>query len=388
MDLPASCQPPGVILPTIEDPVLRRRVQARLDAKTKPRGALGRLEALALQCAMILRDERARLREPQLVVFAADHGIAAQGVSAYPREVTRQMVLNFLAGGAAVSVLARQHGLALTVADCGVAADFAPQPGLARLKVSGAEHGAADSTQGPAMTVPQCEAAIAHGRRLVAGLLGNVLLLGEMGIGNTSAAALLMARLTGEPLQVCVGRGTGLDDEGLQRKREVLDRALQRHATSACSPREVLAALGGLEIATMTGAVLQAAEDRRVILVDGFISTAAVAVAAAEQPTVLECCVFSHCSAEGGHARWLRHLGAAPLLDLGLRLGEGSGAALAWPLLASACRLLDEMASFDSAGVSGASRDVNPGASGIPGPSGASGASGTPGLPDHGPECS
>ena len=188
-----------------------------------------------------------------------------------------------------------------------------------------------------------------------------------------------MARLTREPLQVCVGRGTGLDDDGLQRKREVLDRALQRHAATR-SPLEALAALGGLEIAAMTGAVLQAALDRRVIVVDGFISTAAVAVAAAEQPTVLERCVFSHCSAESGHARWLRHLGVTPLLDLGLRLGEGTGAALAWPLLASACRLLDEMASFDSAGVSGATRDVNPGAPGIPGASGATGVSGAPGA--------
>ena len=365
-------------LASIDDPSLRRRVQALLDAKTKPLGALGRLEVLALQCALVLRDERARLHRPQLVVFAADHGIAAQAVSAYPREVTRQMVLNFLAGGAAVSVLARQHGLALTVADCGVAADFASHPGLVHLKVEGAEHGTADSTIAPAMTGPQCDAAIALGQRLVAGLPGNVLLLGEMGIANTSAAALLMARLTSEPLAACVGRGTGLDDRGLQRKHEALARALQRHPT-ARSPRDVLAALGGLEIAAMVGAVWQAAADRRVIVVDGFISTAAVAVAAAQHPAVLGYCVFSHCSAESGHARWLRHLGVTPLLDLGLRLGEGSGAALAWPLLASACRLLDQMASFDSAGVSGASREVAPVAPGVrdePGEHGTSGVGG------------
>ena len=376
---------PGPALASIDDPSLRRRVQGLLDAKTKPLGALGRLEALALQCALVLRDERARLHRPQLVVFAADHGIAAQAVSAYPREVTRQMVLNFLAGGAAVSVLARQHGLALTVADCGVAADFASHPGLAHLKVEGAEHGTADSTNALAMTGPQCDAAIAYGQRLVAGLPGNVLLLGEMGIANTSAAAMLMARLTGEPLAACVGRGTGLDDPGLQRKHEALARALQRHAT-ARSPREVLAALGGLEIAAMVGAVWQAAADRRVIVVDGFISTAAVAVAAAQHPAVLEYCVFSHCSAESGHARWLRHLGVTPLLDLGLRLGEGSGAALAWPLLASACRLLNEMASFDSAGVSGASREVAPVAPGVRdepvehGTSGVGGVSGVAGM--------
>ncbi|MBE7416988.1 MAG: nicotinate-nucleotide--dimethylbenzimidazole phosphoribosyltransferase [Ideonella sp.] len=333
------------------DTALRRRVQAALDGKTKPQGALGRLEALALQLALAQRSERPRLQQPQLVVFAADHGIAAQGVSAYPAEVTRQMVLNFLAGGAAVSVLARQHGLALTVADCGVAAEFEPHPMLARLKVPGAEHGTADVSVGPAMSETQCHGAIAHGRQLMARLPGNALLLGEMGIANTSAAALLMARLTDGPLAVCAGRGTGLDDAGLARKRSVLQRALLANA-GATAPLQALAALGGLEIATMVGAVQQAAAQGRVIVVDGFISTAAVAVAAALQPALLQRCVFSHCSQEAGHRRWLQHLGVQPLLDLDLRLGEGSGAALAWPLLESACRVLAEMASFESAGVS------------------------------------
>jgi nicotinate-nucleotide--dimethylbenzimidazole phosphoribosyltransferase len=272
-------------------------------------------------------------------------------VSAYPAEVTRQMVLNFLAGGAAVSVLARQHGIALTVADCGVAAEFEPHPTLARLKVAGAERGTADASSGPAMSEAQCQAALAHGRCLVAGLPGNVLLLGEMGIANTSAAALLMARLTGEPLGVCVGRGTGLDDAGLAHKRAVLQRALDANA-AATAPLQALAALGGLEIATMVGAVQQAGAEGRVIVVDGFITTAAVAVAAALQPALLARCVFAHRSQETGHTRWLQQLGAQPLLDLDLRLGEGSGAALAWPLLVSACCVLDEMASFESAGVS------------------------------------
>ena len=338
-------------LAPIGDDPLRQRVQAALDAKTKPRGALGRLEGLALQIALIQCAERPQLREPQLVVFAADHGIAAQGVSAYPAEVTRQMVLNFLAGGAAVSVLSRQHGVAVTVADCGVAGEFEPQARLARLKVDGAELGTADSSTGPAMSAAQCEAIVTQGRRLAAELPGNALLLGEMGIANSSAAALLMARLTGEPLTVCVGRGTGLDDAGLARKRDVLQRALDANA-GATAPLQALAALGGLEIAAMVGAVQQAAADGRVIVVDGFITTAAVAVAAALQPEVLARCVFSHRSQETGHARWLQHLGAQPLLDLDLRLGEGSGAALAWPLLESACRVLAEMASFESAGVS------------------------------------
>lgn len=338
-------------LPPTGDAGLRQRVQHALDNKTKPRGSLGLLEALALQLALALNTDRPRLIEPQLVVFAADHGIAAQGVAAYPAEVTRQMVLNFLAGGAAVSVLARQHGLALTVADCGVAAEFEPHPMLAMLKVPGAERGSADSTIGPAMSAAQCAQAMAQGRALVRSLPGNVLLLGEMGIANTSAAALLMARLTGEPLLHCVGRGTGLDDAALAHKRGVLQRALDRHA-DARLPLQALAALGGLEIASMVGAVQQAAALGRVVVVDGFITTAAVAVAAALQPALLTHCVFAHCSQETGHARWLRHLGVRALLDLELRLGEGSGAALAWPLLASSCHVLAEMASFESAGVS------------------------------------
>jgi nicotinate-nucleotide--dimethylbenzimidazole phosphoribosyltransferase len=330
------------------DAEIAARVQHRLDRKTKPTGSLGRVEALAVRLAQALGRERPCLVQPQLVVFAADHGIAAHGVSAYPSEVTAQMVLNFLAGGAAVSVLARQHGLALTVVDCGVNGDFAAQPGLLVRKTA---RGSGNLIDQPAMSAAQRDAALTHGREIVRALPGNALLLGEMGIGNTSPAALLMHRLTGAPLEQCVGRGTGLDDAGLARKRALLRTASERHA-DATTPLDILAALGGLEIATMAGAVLEAAEQRRVVVVDGFICTAAVAVAAALAPRVLSACVFAHASAESGHALWLQHLGAQPLLDLGLRLGEGSGAALAWPLLESACRLLDEMASFESAGVS------------------------------------
>jgi nicotinate-nucleotide--dimethylbenzimidazole phosphoribosyltransferase len=336
----------------IHDAALAARVQYRIDHKTKPLGALGRLEALAVQMALVQGSEAPRLLQPQLVVFAADHGIAAQGVSAYPAAVTQQMVANMLAGGAAVSVLARQHGLTLTVVDCGVAAAIAPQTGLVVAKV---RHGTSDSSLTPAMSMAECAAAIDHGHTLLRGLPGNVLLLGEMGIANTSAAALLMARLTGLPINECAGRGTGLDDAGLAHKTAVLARALQRlqrHA-QATEPLQALAALGGLEIATMAGAVLQAAEENRLIVVDGFITTAAVAVAAAFEPGVLQRCVFAHGSAETGHARWLAELGVQPLLDLGLRLGEGSGAALVWPLLKSAELLLAQMASFESAGVSG-----------------------------------
>jgi nicotinate-nucleotide--dimethylbenzimidazole phosphoribosyltransferase len=335
-------------IPSIDNPALRAALQARIDGKTKPLGALGRLEQLAMQLGCILGTETPQLQQPQLLVFAADHGLAAHGVSAYPSDVTWQRVENFLAGGAAVSVLARQHGLALTVVDAGVRHDFAPRAGLLQRKIG---PGTADALAGPAMTAAQCQAALDAGREVVRSLPGNAVLLGEMGIGNTSAAALLMARLTGEDVAACTGRGTGLDDAGLARKRSVLQAVLARHA-QAVEPLAALAAFGGFEIAMLCGAVLEAALQRRVVVVDGFIASSAVLVAARLQPAVLQRCVFAHCSNEAGHATMLRHLGAEPLLHLGLRLGEGSGAALAWPLLESACRILAEMASFESAGVS------------------------------------
>ena len=338
-------------VPTLDDiaqPALATRLQHLLDNKTKPLGSLGRLETLAQRIGLILGTESPELKSPQLVVFAGDHGLAARGVSAYPSDVTWQMVENFLAGGAAVSVLARQHGIGLTVVDCGVRHDFAPRPGLVIHKVA---PGTADALEGPAMTAAQCDTALANGAALVKTLPGNALLLGEMGIGNTSAASLLLARLAGLAVADCTGAGTGLDAEAVQRKIGILRDVLARHP-EACSPLEALAAFGGFEIATMVGAVLQAAQERRVIVVDGFIASAAVLVASALQPAVLQRCVFAHRSGERGHALMLAQLRAEPLLELGLRLGEGSGAALAWPLLASACAILREMASFEAAGVS------------------------------------
>lgn len=335
-------------IPSLHDDALAAALRHRIDRKTKPLGSLGRLESLMLRLGLILGTEQPRLVDPQLMVFAADHGLAAHGVSAYPPDVTWQMVENFLAGGAAVSVLARQHGLQLSIVDAGVRHVFEPRPGLLIAKIG---MGSRDMLDGPAMTMDECATAIAAGKTLLQKRPGNVLLLGEMGIGNTSSAALLLSRLGGHALAACVGRGTGLDDAQLRHKLEVLTRALDKHPR-ATEPLAALAALGGLEIAMMVGAVLQAAQERRVIVVDGFITGAAVLVASALQPAVLERCVFAHRSNEQGHRLMLDTLQAEPLLDLGLRLGEGSGAALAWPLLASACRLLDEMASFDSAGVS------------------------------------
>jgi len=333
----------------LHDAGLAARLQHRLDGKTKPVGALGRLEALALRLGCILGTESPSLRFPQMLVCAADHGLAARGVSAYPSDVTWQMVENFLAGGAAVSVLARQHGLSLTVADCGVRHDFAPCDGLVNLKIA---HGTADASVGPAMDRAQCEAGIANGMALVRGLPGNAVLLGEMGIGNSSAASMLLARLAQQDLDTCIGAGTGLDAVGLARKRRVLAEVMTRH-WEATQPLAALAAFGGFEIATLVGVVLQAAQERRVVVIDGFIASAAVLVAQALRPHAVQRCVAAHVSAEPGHRLLLDRLGLQPLLALDLRLGEGSGAALAWPLLESACRVLREMASFESAGVSG-----------------------------------
>ncbi|WP_313313263.1 nicotinate-nucleotide--dimethylbenzimidazole phosphoribosyltransferase [Pulveribacter sp.] len=334
-------------IPSIADAALAARLQSLIDHKTKPLGSLGRLETLAVRIGLILGSEAPVLQAPQMLVCAADHGLAARGVSAYPSDVTWQMVHNFVTGGAAVSVLARQHGLGLTVVDCGVRHDFAPYPGLVVRKIA---PGTQDASTGPAMTAVQCEGAIANGRDIVRALPGNALLLGEMGIGNTSSASLLLARLTGADVAECTGPGTGLDAAGVARKVAVLREALAANA-GAREPLAALAALGGFEIATLVGAVLQAASERRVIVVDGFITSAAVLVAARLAPAVLERCVFSHRSGEQGHGCMLEALQAEPLLHLGLRLGEGSGAALAWPLLLSACAILREMATFESAGV-------------------------------------
>jgi len=349
-------------LPTLADlrnPALTQALQHKLNNKTKPLGSLGRLEALALQLGEILGTESPVLEHAQMVVFAGDHGLTAQGISAFPSDVSWQMVENFLAGGAAVSVLARQNGIALTVVDCGVNHDFLAdlpkgqqRAGLLVRKIA---NGTADSSMQPAMSSAQCQQALQNGQDLVKNLPGNALLLGEMGIGNTSSASLLLARLTGLDIELCTGAGTGLDAPAVERKTAVLRKVLARHP-SATSPLDALAALGGFEIATLVGAVLQAAHERRVVVVDGFIASAAVLVAHALQPLVLQRCVFAHRSGERGHEFMLQHLGVQALLDLGLRLGEGSGAALAWPLLQSACAILREMASFESAGVAQKSR--------------------------------
>ena len=333
----------------IHDPALRAGLMARIDAKTKPRGSLGRLEDLAQQIGLIRATLAPRLSPPTVLVFAADHGVVAEGVSAYPQDVTWQMVENFLAGGAAINVFARHEGIRLRIVDAGVRHDFGARAGLLDRKVRA---GSGNIAVEPAMTGDECRQAVQAGLDLAAATEGEVIGFGEMGIGNTTAAAALMHRLTGVPVADCVGHGTGVDARGLARKIEVIERAMALHA-AARDPLEVLAALGGLEIAMMVGAMLGAAAARRVLLIDGFIATAALLVAARLRPGIVDYCVFCHQSGEQGHARLLHVLGGRPLLDLGLRLGEGTGCALAWPLVRSAAGFLCDMASFDEAGVAG-----------------------------------
>ncbi|TPG58711.1 nicotinate-nucleotide--dimethylbenzimidazole phosphoribosyltransferase [Hymenobacter nivis] len=335
------------------DGTLAAAIERKIDTKTKPLGALGQLEALARQVALVQQTLTPQLRRPHVLVFAADHGIARAGVSQYPPEVTHQMVRNFAGGGAAINVFCRQNGLGLTIVDAGVRGSFADLGDAVRdEKIA---EGTQSFAQGPAMTAAQCADALARGACLAdeLGAAGcNVLGLGEMGIGNTSAAAVLMHVLTGRPLAECVGRGTGLDAAGLARKLAVLAQAVGAQPVDAADPRAVLATFGGFEIAQMVGALLRAAEHRMLLLIDGFIASAALLVAARLVPEILAYCVFCHESDEQGHRLLLAELGGRPLLRLGLRLGEGTGCALAYPLVQAAVNFLNEMASFESAGVS------------------------------------
>lgn len=335
------------------DAALAPALQDKIDQKTKPPGALGQLETLARRIGLIQQTLTPSLNNPHLLVFAGDHGAARAGVSAFPQEVTWQMVENFLAGGAAINVFARQNGLALKVIDAGVAHDFGVRSGLVDAKIA---PGTANYIEQAAMSAAQCGEAMARGAALVRELAVagcNVVGFGEMGIGNTAAASLITHCLTGVSLAECVGRGTGLDDAGLVRKRQLLDHALARYraAGGGNDPLAVLAEFGGFEIAMMAGAMLAAAEARMLLLIDGFIVGSAALVAAKLAPALTDYCVFCHRSAEPGHRAQLSELGAEPLLDLGLRLGEGTGAALAYPLVRAAVNFLNEMASFASAGV-------------------------------------
>jgi nicotinate-nucleotide--dimethylbenzimidazole phosphoribosyltransferase len=338
------------IVPTA-DAALSQALLEAINNKTKPLGSLGRLEELAAQLGLIQRSTTVEIEQPAILVFAGDHGVVAEGVSAYPQDVTWQMVENFLADGAAINVFARQNGCALHVVDAGVNHDFGHRPGLVDRKVA---HGTRNFAIEAAMSPQELDTALEHGMALVRELPGNVVGFGEMGIGNTTAAAALMHKLTDVPLDQCVGAGTGLSSEGIARKQHVIASAINKHA-GVNAPLDVLATFGGFEIAMMTGAMLKAAELRKVLLIDGFIVTSALLVAARLQPAILDYCVFAHCSSENGHRLMLEKLGARPLLNLGLRLGEGTGSALVLPLLRAAANFLNEMATFASAQV--ATRD-------------------------------
>ncbi len=319
---------------------------------TKPAGALGALEALSIQLAGIVGKERPRFLKKGVIIMAADHGVVMEGVSAYPAEVTPQMVLNFLAGGAAVNVLARQANASITVVDIGVNYDFQGSPGMLHRKIA---NGSMNMLTGPAMTIEQAEQAVQVGLEVVQSEIDHGLDLvatGEMGIGNTTPSSALTAVFTGLPVSEVTGRGTGIDDQGFSRKVQVIEQAIAANRPDPADPLEVLAKLGGFEIAGLVGVMLGAASRRVPVVVDGFISGAAALVAVEMQPAILPYLIASHQSQEIGQRAIWNKLGLRPLLDLNLRLGEGTGAVLAFHLIEAAARTLDEMATFGEAGVS------------------------------------
>ena len=330
----------------IRAPLPEAPFRAHLDDLTKPQGSLGRLEDFAAQ---LLSLGIGRL-EKVAFVFAADHGLTAEGVSAYPAEVTRQMVLNFLSGGAAINVLARLHGVPVRFVNCGVAGEVPDHPDLTNTPVRA---GSRNSMHEPAMTDDEFAAALALGVGAAGRTSANLIAVGEMGIGNTSAASLLTAVLTGRPVAEVTGRGTGLNPEAHAHKVQILTRVLARHQGHTADPAEALRRLGGLEIAAMTAFILAAASAGAAIVLDGFISTAAAACALAFAPKLRPYLFAGLLSQEPGHRILLEHLGLTPILSLSMRLGEGTGAVLAMPILESSHALYREMATFASAGVSG-----------------------------------
>jgi nicotinate-nucleotide--dimethylbenzimidazole phosphoribosyltransferase len=330
-----------------------RAAQAALDAKTKPRGSLGELEVLACRLAAIRGTPAPGRLRAALVLAAGDHGYARRGVSAYPQEVTAQMLAAFASGGAAIDVLARETGLRLVVVDAGVAEPVA-DPEIRPVRLGA---GTADATVGPAMSREAAVAGLLAGAAIAEELAGEgygILAVGDMGIGNTTAAAAVSAALLPAPVEQVCGRGTGVDDDGLRRKVEAVQAALSVNRPDAADPVAVLAAVGGYELAVLAGVCLGAGAAGAVVLLDGFVTGAAALVAARLAPAAAERMVASHLSPEPGHALVLADLGLRPLLDLGLRLGEGSGAALALPLLSAALAILADMATFESAGVTDA----------------------------------
>lgn len=333
--------------------VIKEALQDKIDFKTKPIGSLGVLETIALQIGQIQNSLSPILSKPRIVVFAGDHGIVKSNpVSPYPQEVTQQMVLNFLNNGAAINVFCNQNNIALTIVDAGVNGDFDENSKLINAKIA---KGTKDYSIEKAMTKDDCLLALDKGKQIVTKLFKegtNIVGFGEMGIGNTSSAALLMSYFTNTHIENCVGKGTGLNDEGVSEKSQILRNVVNLHKKNVQNPIDALATFGGFEIVMMCGAMLEAASLKMTILVDGFIVTAALLAAQAINKNVLDYCIFCHTSGEQGHKKMLAFLNTTPLLNIGLRLGEGTGSAVAFPIVNAAVSFLNEMATFKSANVS------------------------------------
>jgi nicotinate-nucleotide--dimethylbenzimidazole phosphoribosyltransferase len=335
---------------------IREQLENKINQKTKPPGALGRLEEIALQIGIIQQTLQPVITKPHIIVFAGDHGIATEGkVNPYPQSVTAQMIYNFVNGGAAINVFCKQLGVELLVVNAGVNHAFDSSLPIIHASV---EKGTADYSLQNAMSMEQVAECFEKGAAIVHNIFlegSNCLGFGEMGIGNTSSAALILHHYSGLRISDCVGRGTGSSDEQLRQKQGVLEEVSRLHhlASANLSSQELLSRVGGFEIAMMTGAYLKAKELGMIIVVDGFIATASLLAAYHLDKTILDHCVFAHCSDESGHQHMLNYLNAKPLLQLGLRLGEGTGAVLAMPLIQNAVAFLNEMASFDSAGIDG-----------------------------------
>ena len=334
------------------DQALRPALQAKIDDLTKPKGSLGRLEELALQAGLIQQTLTPELRHPQNIVFAGDHGIVDEGVSIAPKEVTWQQVCHFThpQGTGGVNFLCRQHGFTLKVVDAGVDYDLPRDRGIIDLKVG---RGTRNFLHGPAMTLEEMDKCLAGGASVVRQCFdegSNVISFGEMGIGNTSPSSIWMSYFTGIPLAECVGAGSGLDNEGVRHKYDVLRRSMEAYAGDG-SARDIIRWFGGFEMVMAVGAMLQAAGLKMIILVDGFIMTACMLAASKLHPEVLDYAVFGHCGDESGHRKMLDALGAKPLLNLGLRLGEGTGAICSYPILESAVRMINQMDTFSGADI-------------------------------------
>ena len=329
----------------------KQEIQQIIDLKTKPLGALGLLEKIALKIGLVQQQPKLELKNPHLIVFASDHGISQSGVSAYPTEVTPQMVLNFLNNGAAINVFCNQNKIELSIVDSGVNYDFDNYTILKNCKI-------AKSTKNflyeSAMTSTQLDECFTHSQKIVAEIAKkgtNIIGFGEMGIGNTSSASMLVHYLTNLPLEQCVGRGTGLNDEQLKTKLEILSQAKNTHGEIK-DPKQILATFGGFEVAQMTGAMLATYEHNMLLMIDGYIASAALLVASKLKPEILNNAIFCHQSDEFGHQYLLNYFNEEPILKINLRVGEGTGCALAYPIIESAVNFFNDMASFESAGVS------------------------------------